>query len=170
MEKVYPKPKEPRLQPLRRWRSRLILLLVVYFFAGTASQKVVPGVDEIFPFFGWSLFSKVPDEGSHYTVLIYRQDGRKVDPPAPFLVAPDALVTGNRYIARKVIQRLGGAYDQGKGEEVEALRRLLEQNHLVGRKVRYELIQERYQPLEMWRTGESRERRVLTVFVKGGAP
>ena len=156
------------MQPLRRWRSRLILLLVVYFFAGTASQKVVPGVDEIFPFFGWSLFSKVPDEGRHYTLLIYRQDGRKIAPPAPFLVAPESLVTGNRYTARKVIQHLGQAFDRDQGERVEELRRLLEANHLTGRKVRYELIHERYQPLEMWRTGESLERRVLTVFVKGG--
>ena len=160
----------PSLPSLRRVRSQLILLLVLYFFAGTASQKVVPGVDEIFPFFGWSLFSKVPDEGRHYSILIYRQDGQKIDPPAPFLVAPDSVVTGNRYIARKVIQRLGQAYDRGEAEEVEELRRLLEQNYLAGRKVRYELVHERYQPLELWRTGESTERRVLTVFVKGGTP
>jgi hypothetical protein len=146
----------------------LILLLVVYFFAGNASQKVVPGVDEIFPFFGWSLFSKVPDEGRHYSLLIYRQDGRRILPPAPFLTAPDSLVTGNRYVARKVIQHLGEAFERGEAERAEELRRLLEANHLLGRKVRYELVHERYQPLEMWRTGESEERRVLTVFVKGG--
>jgi hypothetical protein len=156
------------LPTLRRWRSRCILLLVVYFFAGTASQKVVPGVDEIFPFFGWSLFSKVPDEGRHYGLLLYRQDGQRIDPPAPFLTAPETLVTGNRYVARKVIQHLGQAYDRGEAVEVARLRALLEQNHLQGRKVRYELIHERYQPLEKWRTGGSRERRVLTVFVKGG--
>ena len=128
----------------------------------------MPGVDEIFPFFGWSLFSKVPNLESRYWIVIDRHDGRSVEPPVSFLQAPESIVTGNRWVARKVIQRLGRAVDKGKTEEVEDLRRLLEQNYLKGR-VRYELLFERYQPLDRWKTGESRERRRLASFDSGDA-
>jgi len=126
----------------------------------------VPGVDEIFPFFGWSLFSKVPNLESRYWIVIDRHDGRPVEPPVSFLQAPESIVTGNRWVARKVIQRLGRAVDDGRTEDVEGLRRLLEHNYLKGR-VRYELLFERYQPLDKWKTGESRERRRLASFDSG---
>ena len=126
----------------------------------------MPGVDEIFPFFGWSLFSKVPNLESRYWIVIDRHDGRPVEPPVSFLQAPESIVTGNRWVARKVIQRLGRAVDDGRTEDVEGLRRLLEHNYLKGR-VRYELLFERYQPLDKWKTGESRERRRLASFDSG---
>ena len=153
---------------LRTLRRRLILIVIVYFFAGAASQKLVPGVDEIFPFFGWSLFSKVPNQGSRYWIVIDRHDGQQVEPPISFLQAPESIATGNRYIARKVIQSLGRALDDGETEEVERLRRLLERNYLKGR-VHYEVLFERYQPLDRWRTGESREKRSLARFDSGDA-
>ncbi len=153
---------------LRTLRRRLVLIVVVYFFAGTASQKLVPGVDEIFPFFGWSLFSKVPNEGGRYWIVIDRHDGRPLAPPVSFLQAPETLVTGNRFIARKVIQRLGRAIDAGDAEEAARLRRLLEGNYLRG-KAHYDLLFERYEPLEKWKTGRSRERRALASFDSGEA-
>lgn len=153
---------------LKRLRHRLVLVLVVYFFAGTASQKLVPGVDEIFPFFGWSLFSKVPGESTTYTLLIEEHDGRRIDPPVSFLQAPKTMVTGNRFVGRKLIQRLGQAQDEGQAAKVERLRRLLERNYLRGR-MRYRLLFERYRPLERWRSGESLERRQLGSFTSGEA-
>lgn len=152
--------------PLRRLHRRLLLIVTAYCFLGAASQKLVPGVDEIFPFFGWSLFSKVPNLESRYSVVIDQHDGRPVDPPVSFLQAPGSIVIGNRFIARKLIQRLGRAHDKGETEEVERLRQLLEHNYLQGR-VHYELLFERYQPLQKWKTGESREKRSLASFDTG---
>lgn len=151
------------LRPLRR---RLLVTLVVYGLAGTASQKMVPGVDEIFPLFGWSLFSKVPNQDSRYWIVIRRHEGRQIDPPVAFLQAPDSIATGNRYIARKLIQRLGRAHDRGDREGLAMLRRLLEQNYLKGN-VRYELLFERYDPLAKWRTGADLERRSVAIFDTG---
>ena len=141
---------------LRQIRSRLVLVLIVYFIAGTASQRLVPGVDEIFPFFGWSLFSNVPNESSRYTILIEEHNGQAIDPPVVFLKAPEAIVTGNRNIGRKVINKLGRAKTRDRKGKVKRYRRLLESNYLQGR-VRYELVYERYDPLEKWKTGESIE-------------
>lgn len=155
-----------RTTSLRRLRRRLVLILVVYFFAGAASQKLIPWVDEVFPFTGWSLFSKVPNLDSRYSILIDRHGRRALAPPVPFLQAPDSMVTGNRYLARKVIQRLGRAYDEGEREEAERLRQLLEHDYLIGT-AHYELVFERYQPLEKWRTGANRERRSLASFDSG---
>lgn len=152
--------------PLRALRRRLVLLVVVYFFAGAASQKLIPGVDEILPFHGWSLFSKVPNEDSRYGVLIHRHRGRTLKPPVPFLRAPEGMVVGNRFTARKLIQRLGRALDRGEEEEVERLRRLLEENHLRGA-LRYEITFERYDPMEKWRHAKNRERRGLGHLRRG---
>jgi hypothetical protein len=152
--------------PLHRLRRRLLLLLVVYFFAGAASQKLIPGVDEIFPLAGWSLFSKVPDLEDRYSLLIEEHQGRRLDPPVAFLQAPESMVAGNRYLGRKVVESLGRACDRGETAEVATLRRLLEHDYLRG-SARYELIFERYEPLEKWKTGESRERRSVATFSSG---
>ena len=151
---------------LRALRNRLVLVLVVYFFAGGISQKLIPGVDEIFPFFGWSLFSKVPARAETYAVLIDRHGGRRIDPPAELLRAPEPLARGNRAIARKVVQSLGSAHDGGEAEEVARLRRLLEANYL-GDGVSYRVVLESYEPLEKWRTGELLERRTVAAFASG---
>jgi hypothetical protein len=155
-----------RTQPLRRLRWRLALLVVVYFFAGAASQKLLPGVDEIIPLYGWSLFSKVPNEDSRYVLLILRQRKRTFQTPVPFLHAPETLVTGNRFIGRKIIQRLGRAVERGEADKVKDLRQLLEQSYLVGR-VRYELVFERYDPVQKWKTGANLESRSLGEFASG---
>lgn len=152
-----------RVSALRRLRRRLAFLVVVYFFAGAASQKLLPGVDEIIPFYGWSLFSKVPNEGSQYVLLIHRQKRQIFEPPVSFLHAPDTTVFGNRYVGRKVIQRFGRAIERRQMDEVESLRRLLERSYLGGR-VRYELIFERYDPMQKWKTGANREVRSLGQF------
>lgn len=148
---------------LRRLHRLLLGLLVVYFFAGSASQKLIPGVDEIFPFFGWSLFSKVPAEQVTYAVLLREQNGKALEGAVSYLEAPDSIAAGNRFIARKVIQSLGEAQDRGNTEEAARLRKLFEENYLHGR-VRYELLFERYDPLHKWRRGENLESRSLGVF------
>jgi hypothetical protein len=155
-----------RASGLRRLRRRLAFLVLVYFFAGAASQKLVPGVDEIIPFYGWSLFSKVPNEDSRYALLVHRCKRRILEPPVSFLHAPGTIVIGNRYIGRKVIQRLGRAVERGEAAQAEDLRRLLEQHYLSGR-VRYELIFERYDPMQKWRTGANLEERSLGQFTSG---
>jgi hypothetical protein len=141
-------------------------MVLVYFFAGAASQKLIPGVDEIIPFFGWSLFSKVPNVEVRYTLLIHRHRKQVLDPPVSFLHAPDTIVFGNRYVGRKVIQRLGKAVDRGQADRVRELRRLLEESYLNGR-VRYELVFERYDPMRKWRTGANLEERSLGQFTSG---
>lgn len=151
---------------LRRLRRRLALLVVVYFFAGGASQKLIPGVDEILPFYGWSLFSKVPNEDSRYVLLVRRHEGRQLEPPVPFMQAPPEIVAGNRFIGRKVIQRLGRAVEEGDEDRVAEHRRLLEESFLHGR-VRYQIVFERYDPLEKWRSGAALERRSLGRFRSG---
>ena len=64
-----------RAPALRRLRRQLAFLILIYFFAGAASQKLIPGVDEIIPLFGWSLFSKVPNVESRYTLLVQSRAG-----------------------------------------------------------------------------------------------
>lgn len=148
---------------LRKLQKRLALIVIVYFFAGSASQKLMPfDIDEVFPFFGWSLFTKVPNEEVTYTLRIDEHDG-VAQPGISFLRAPGNMVVGDRYIARKVIQHLGKATFRGETEEVLRQRQLLEDTWLRGQ-VRYRLVREVYDPLLKWRTGENREESVLATF------
>ena len=151
---------------LRRLRRQLVSVLVVYAVGGVVSQKLIPGVDEIFPLFGWSLFSRIPNYATRYTIIIDEHDGVALDPPLSFHQAPSSIVTGNRYIARKLLQSLGRAHDEGDTDRVQCLRHLLEENYLQGA-VRYELIFEGFAPLEKWKTGKNRERRSLVSLEKG---
>jgi hypothetical protein len=151
---------------LRSLERRLVFLVLVYAVAGVVSQKLVPGVDEIFPFFSWSLFSGVPNRVDDYTILIDEQDGRTLDPPVELLRAPASIAMGNRSIARKVIQNLGSAQESGDTAEAARLARVLESEYLRGR-VRYRLVFERYEPLVKWKTGADEERRVVARFDPG---
>ena len=153
---------------LRRLRRKLAGLVIFYFVAGSASQKLIPGVDEIFPLFGWSLFSKIPNHASRYTILIHAHEGRPVEPALTFHQAPASLVRGTRSIGRKLIQTLGRAHDEGRHQQVESLRRQLEANYLASG-LRYELIFESYDPLQKWRTGENTELRSLASLESSGA-
>jgi len=141
-------------------------LVLCYCIGGIASQKLVPGVDEIFPFFGWSLFSKIPTYSSRYTILIHEHDGQPVSPALSFHEAPGTMVTGSRPIGRKLIQNLGRARDRGDDARVAELRRLFEANYLRG-KIRYELVFEGYEPLQKWRSGENTEERSVASFESG---
>jgi hypothetical protein len=139
-----PRPSPRRLARLHVW------ILIAYFFLGTASQKLLPSEHEIFPLFGWSLFSQVPGPITTYRIMIREFDGDPIDPPVPLIEAPQEMVGGDRFIARKVIQRLGAAQDAGEVRKVERLRKLLEQSYLRAR-ASYVLTVESYQPLERWR-------------------
>ena len=155
-----PRHRPPPPTPLRRLRRLLLWIVAVYAVAGTVSQKMIPGVDEIFPFFGWSLFSKVPNVETRYEVEIVAHDGRELDPPVPFLRAPTSMVRGDRYVGHKLIGKLAAALEEGDRREVRRLRRLLERNYLRGR-TRYRVVAETFDPLVRWRGGEDLERRVL---------
>lgn len=150
-------------RPLRKLQRRLVWVLVVYLLGGTISQKLVPGVDEIFPFFGWSLFSRIPALDSRYELVIHSHNRNRFEPAETFLLAPPRVVSGDRNIGRKLIQSLGEAREDGDAEEFERLRALLESNYLLGR-VEYELVFESYDPLVKWRTGEVTERRSLATL------
>ena len=154
---------------LRRLRHRLIIVLIFYFIAGSVSQKLLPGVDEIFPLFGWSLFSTVPNHSHRYSVLVHEHNGLELEPPLVFLQAPDSVMTGNRYIATKVVRALGAALDRGDAAEAERHRRMLEETYFLG-SGRYEIVFESFDPLEKWRTGDSRVRRSLGEFQKAKGP
>ena len=148
---------------LRRLRNALVLIVAIYFVGGSISQKMLPGVDEIFPLFGWSLFTKVPNIDQRYEVIIHRHDRRPVEPPVPFLQAPPTMVQGSPHLARKLIQGIGDAFDSSDLELVEQRRRLFERTYLRGRVI-YELVYESYDPYDKWRTGENLESRSLQVF------
>ena len=151
---------------LRRLRRQLVACLVAYFVLGSISQKLLPGVDEIMPFFGWSLFTRVPNVDERYEVYIEQHAGRELEPAIPYLRASPQLAPGNPHLGRKLIQRLGRAAQDGNPGEIESLRRLFEDTYLA-HPVRYRVVRERYEPLEKWQRGKALEEQLLATYSTG---
>ena len=105
----------------------------------------------------------MPNLRTTATVVFVAQDGRKLEPPVEFMTAPPSMVRGNRFIARKVIQKMGVAAERGEAAELAACGGCSRTTtSSAGCDIGSSL--ERYQPLDKWRTGATVERRRLGVF------
>jgi hypothetical protein len=91
---------------------------------------------EIFPFYTWALFSRVPGpEVTGYGVRLIEVDGTRFDPPLPIELAEGrALHTPT---IETQIQELGAAIEEGRPLVVERLRRRFEESALRGRDATY---------------------------------
>lgn len=123
----------------------------------------LPG-NEIFPFYSWSMFSKVPTEQNNYVVFIHEVGGKQLIPAKEFQEASGIVNSPQSVVAHQVIQKLGLAYRRGDHKEQTEMRVLFEKNYLsVG--TRYELASMNYDPLTRWKSG-GRTLEPLQVWVR----
>jgi len=105
---------------------------------------------EIFPFFSWVLFAKVPNPGHHYDVVISKHNQQPIQPPLPYNRA-DAYATSARTITSyQFIQKMGRAHDQGRPEEFAQLNQLFQRDFLKKGALTYQLTRIFYDPVERW--------------------
>lgn len=122
-------------------------------------------VAELFPFFTWSLSSRVHKIRSEYIVEITNIDGEPIEPPRDMLDAQNLLgYDQNRAITHKAARKLGRA----RGG-TPSLRRAFESRFMGRHTVSYRIVRVDYEPIERWRTGRVVARRILGEYRSGSS-
>jgi hypothetical protein len=135
----------------RRKTDRLVWLavgiLAIYSLVlarGSYSFSQYRGPSEIFPFFHWELFSRVPEPTQEtYGIRFTEMNSAPLDHPVYF--EDSILPTHQSSSAHAVIQVIGGAFERGDDEAVDRYRTILESRYLEPLSgTRYELVRREY--------------------------
>lgn len=134
--------------------------MMAYVILSTSAAFVIAGPSthpskELYPFFTWSLFSKVSDRRNEYHVAVSALDGEVFDPPVDMRnidVFPS--FADSKSLGYKALQNLGDAIRNGDDDASTS------REHFAGRffgdhDVDYRISRHRYNPLKRWREGPS---------------
>ena len=135
--------------------------LVIYFIVGASVFS-----KEIYPFFSWSLFDRVPNHVRGFTIRIHKLGDSVYNPPLPFHKA-QRLITrpggGSATAYYNTVQDLGNSILKNNYKLIKKNRFKLEQAFRVA-PFEYEIILVEYDPVEFWKTGEYTEEKVIAIF------
>jgi hypothetical protein len=106
--------------------------------------------EEIFPFFKWDLFSRVPNSDQEdYGIRFVEVDGRPVDPPVYFEEADELISTSRSPDAQSTIRNIGRAVEHDQPVVLAENRALFEGRQLQGLdSATYEVVKRRYDLIE----------------------
>lgn len=134
--------------------------LIAYALMSTFTAFAITGPSthpsrELFPFFTWSLFSRVSDVRTEYSILVLALDGQIYDEPTDMRLI-DALpsFSDSRALGYKALQNLGHALRLDH-EGVEEKRHQFESRFFGRRDVDYLVMLHVYNPLRRWHQGEA---------------
>src|SRR5271154_5396970 len=119
---------------LRGW---VAIFLTGYFALGLAT--VLHPRQEVFPVYSWFLFPLVPGQETRYALRLQEAHGQKLAGPLLYQDAEDLVANPHSVTVDELVQQLGRAAKQGRAEEQQRLRQVLEKNHLPS-PCRYELV------------------------------
>lgn len=128
------------MSAVRRFRRAVVALVVLYVLLGVVPKPFRMGQPEWFPFFSWSLFSRVPQDGVRLTARVLELDGVVLDPPVPLLEAVGrAADPDERARLLKDLWLIHKGLRDGVPRRIERGRRRLEDRWLGDRPARYEV-------------------------------
>lgn len=147
-----------------RWLNQFgVLGLVAYVILSVSAAFTILGPTthpsrELYPFFTWSLFSKVNEESSEFRITVLALDGQAFEPPVDMRRIDIFPAFGDsRSLGFKALQNLGRAI--GKGARDSDRQRKLFGDRFFGRHdVDYRISRHDYNPLDRWRDGPSGDR------------
>ncbi|MGI9494333.1 MAG: hypothetical protein ACR2QF_18235 [Geminicoccaceae bacterium] len=134
--------------------------LIAYALMSTIAAFAITGPSthpsrELFPFFTWSLFSRVSDVRTEYSVLVLALDDRIFDQPTDMRLIDDLpSFSDSRTLGYKALQNLGHAL-RLEHEGVEEKRRQFESRFFGRHDVDYLVMLYVYNPLRRWHEGEA---------------
>jgi len=154
---------------LQRLQYTLFFILIGYCIIGITS-KYTCSKKEMFPFFSWFLFSKVPSQTiTSYRIVLHTFNGEVFDPPQLFTKTSSDKVAVKSAKAWHVIQRMGKAYEMQEEEKFDELKILFEDHFLNKKASSYELVRQRYNLIEKWKTGKQIQESIVFFAAKGGS-
>lgn len=132
--------------------------MVAYVLLSTSAAFSISGPSthpsrELFPFFTWSLFSKVSDRRTEYHIEVLALDGQRLDPPLDMRrIDAFPAFADTRSLGYKALQNLGGTLSEGAADADDKRARFAAR--FFGRHdVDYRINRHGYNPLERWRAG-----------------
>lgn len=135
-------------------KKSIILFMISYTFA---SFYITYEDREIFPFFSWNMFNKVPpDIAEAYDVLIHKADTETFTPPKSInevknIYRPNA---GGAALYRSIIGKFGLSLKDNNVKEASRRRAMLESKFLL-HPVEYEVVHIRFNTIERFKTGRT---------------
>ncbi len=141
-------------------RRFIIFLWVGYAVLAVGSKSYLKATDdpavEVFPFFTWSLFSKVQDPREEFAIEVEMLDGQQFAPPVDVLelAVPRGLFRETPIAVHKSIQALAQSNGDGR-------RLAFEGNYLGGHAISYRIVLYRFDPMDRWRTGNRGSPKIL---------
>ena len=127
------------------WLTIGILAIYTLFLArGSYAFSQYRGPSEIFPFFHWELFSRVPEpQQETYGIRLTALNGAPLGDPVYF--EDSILPTHQSSNAYNVIQSIGTAFEAGDREAVDRYRTILESRYLEpATSAEYQLVHREY--------------------------
>lgn len=136
--------------------------MLIYVVLSTTAAFTITGPSthptrELFPFFTWSLFSRIVDVRKEYHLSVFTLDGQTFHPPVD-MRRLDAFpqFSDSRSLRHKALQNLGNAVENDDGDSATQRQRFAAR--FFGRhSVDYTISRHEYNPLERWRAGPLRE-------------
>lgn len=143
----------------------LVTVIISYFYVAFYVTSHVPE-GEVYPFFSWFVFTRVPPESNtEYTLKILEYEGRKLDPPIFLKDAYKTYLTPS--IApptyNYIVQSLADNVIAEQPDKVEQYRNALEGGFL-SREAVYEIVEIRFDTLEYYKTGKFYESESVAIF------
>jgi len=146
------------------WPKRLQILglsgLAAYALISTIAAFAITGPSthpsrELFPFFTWSLFSRVSDVRTEYSILVLALDEKTFDEPTDMrLIDQLPSFSDSRSLGYKALQNLGHAL-RLELEGVDQQQRQFESRYFGRHNIDYLMMLHVYNPLQRWHEGEA---------------
>ncbi len=131
------------------YKILIFAFISTYFFIGILLGAVDYPNEEIFPFFSWSLYSKVPNNVKKYTLRITEYRNQKIE-PVLFAQAFGRVINPTSTHAERIIQDMGKSFHNNPARF--KIEQKLIDNYLL-KTTRYELIMIEYEPLQKYKYG-----------------
>lgn len=152
-------------------RVKLLLLsfLVIYFVVGVSSRVSTKGDEDTYPFFSWFLFSKVPARvQDDFLIKILEYKGKTQSPPLLVEKTP-GIFNSARSLAEyfQMTRNLGSAVRRGNAAEVNRYRKHVETNLFSSQKLKYQVLEVRYNLIDRYRSGSLLSSQEIAVFESG---
>lgn len=134
--------------------------MLAYATLATSAAFVISGPTthpskELFPFFSWSLFSRVSDARKEYQIVVLALDGQRLDPPID-MRSIDAFPSfgDSKSLSFKALQNLGKALRKS-ADDSDIKRERFAARFFGRHDVDYQINLHGYNPLRRWHEGSS---------------
>lgn len=149
----------------KRAKSAALIFIAAYFTVGIGAHLTAKSTEDLYPFFSWFLFSRVPPRiQSEFEIRILEINDKNINPPVRLREDSEVFKSGgtSEKELHDISERLGRAALSKNEEDIALARRELE-SKLV-KSISYEVSHIDFDILDRWQNGKVISERSLARF------